>query len=128
MRKLLWANALLSFSFLSALELPISERPPDDQLTAIFGSSYYVTYSVCDFAHHHGFRYLKILSYQFKGFGNTISGACKQVDPGPGKGRYIELKDDFLSVSFVCYDEPPDDPFVIDTEKYHALFLPPDTE
>src|SRR4051812_2339858 len=109
MRKLLSIGAVLFFSRLSALELPISDRPPDDQLTAIFGSSYYVTYSVFDFAHHHGFRYLKIISFQFKGFGNTISGTCKQVDPGPrGKERYIELHDDLIHVSFVCYDEPPD--------------------
>lgn len=94
---------------------------PNDQLAAIFGSSYYVTYIVCDFAYHHGFRYLKILSFQFKGFENTISGTCRNVEKAGG--RYMEWKDDLVHISFICYDTPPDDPFIIDTEKYRGLFI-----
>lgn len=99
---------------------------PNDQLAAIFGSSYYVTFMVCDFAHHHGYRYLKILSFQFKGFENTIQGSCKNVDKE--RGRYFELKDDMVNVSFICYTHDPGDPYIIDTEKYRGLFIPSDDD
>ncbi|MBX7066317.1 MAG: hypothetical protein K1X28_03715 [Parachlamydiales bacterium] len=92
---------------------------PDDQLLVVFGSSGYVIYKVLDFANDHGYRYIKILSYEFNAFEHTISGVCKG-DPSHG-GRYFELKDDNISIKFLCFEEKPEDIYIIDLEKYQSL-------
>jgi len=91
---------------------------PNDQLLVIFGSSGYVLYKVLDFANDHGFRYIKILSYEFNGFDHAISGHCHSK---PNGGRFFEIKDDNASISFLCFEEKPNDPFIIDLVKYHSL-------
>lgn len=95
------------------------ENFPDDQLLVVFGSSGYVIYKMLDFANDHGFRYIKILSYEFNAFDHQIKGTCKG-DRGYG-GRYFELKDDNILISFLCYDQPPNDIYIIDLEKYRSL-------
>lgn len=92
---------------------------PDDQLLVIFGSSGYAIYKVLDFANDHGYRYIKILSYEFNGFDHSISGVCK-ADRSHG-GRYFELKDENLSIAFLCFEEAPEDIYIIDLEKYRSL-------
>lgn len=92
---------------------------PDDQLLVIFGSSGYVLYKVLDFANDHGYRYIKILSYEFNAFEHSISGECKG-DRSHG-GRYFELKDENIFIAFLCYEEPPEDIYIIDLEKYRSL-------
>lgn len=92
---------------------------PTDQPLVIFGSSGYVLYRVIDFAHDHGFKYIKILSYRFDAFGHEIHGS---TPAGTTKGRYFELKDDYSFISFLCLDKlPADDIYVIDIEKYQFL-------
>ncbi len=92
---------------------------PDDQLLVIFGSSGYVLYKVLDFANDHGFRYIKILSYEFNAFEHTINGSCNTCqDQG---GRYFQLKDENSSISFLCFTEVPKDIYTIDLEKYRSL-------
>lgn len=92
---------------------------PEDQMEVIFGSGGYVLYKALDFANDHGFRYFKILSYEFNGFDHSVTGSCKSSDQS--KGRYFELKDEVVSVSIVCYEEKPNDPQVIDLEKYREF-------
>lgn len=96
-----------------------AQEVPDDQLLVIFGSSGYVLYKVLDFANDHGYRYIKILSYEFKAFEHEISAICKG-DRNLG-GRYFELKDDNVFISFLCFEEPPHDIYIIDLEKYRSL-------
>lgn len=105
---------LLPFSFIMA-----DDTTPDDQLLVIFGSSGYVLYKVLDFANDHGFRYIKILSFEFNAFEHTISGVCNG-DRSLG-GRYFELKDENISVAFLCFEEPPNDVYIIDLERYRSL-------
>lgn len=92
---------------------------PDDQLLVVFGSSGYVLYKVLDFANDHGFRYIKILSYEFNAFEHSISGKCRG-DKSHG-GRYFELKDENVSIAFLCFEEAPNDIYIIDLEKYRSL-------
>ncbi len=92
---------------------------PDDQLLVIFGSSGYVIYKVLDFANDHGFKYVKILSYTFNAFEHEVSAICKG-DKSHG-GRYFELKDENVYISFLCFEEPPNDLYIIDLEKYRSL-------
>ncbi len=92
---------------------------PDDQLLVVFGSSGYVLYKVLDFANDHGFRYIKILSYDFSAFDHKITGSY--TGDTPHGGRYFELKDENASISFLCFDEIPNDIYVIDLKKYRSL-------
>jgi hypothetical protein len=91
---------------------------PNDQFLVVFGSSGYVLYKVLDFANDHGFRYIKILSYEFNGFDHEISGHCHNK---PSGGRFFELTDENASICFLCFEERPNDPFIIDLEKYRSL-------
>lgn len=116
MKNLFFLKWLLFFSPLTPL---LAQETPDDQLLVVFGSSGYVLYKVLDFANDHGYRYIKILSYEFNAFEHEISGTCKG-DRSLG-GRYFELKDDNVFVSFLCFDEPPNDIYIIDLEKYRSL-------
>lgn len=107
---------LLILSLLFFLPLQASEE--EDQLHVIFGSSGYVLYKVLDFANDHGFRYIKILSYEFFGFDLNVTGICKG---DPNGGRFFELEDENSRISFVCFKEAPDDPLIIDLEKYRSI-------
>lgn len=104
---------------LSFFPLCAQEDGPSDQLLVLFGSSGYVLYKVIDFANDHGFRYLKILNYQFNAFGHSISGSCKE--PEAHKGRYFELKDESLFVSFLCFQTLPDDIYIVDVNQYRSI-------
>ena len=95
------------------------ENVPDDQLLVVFGSSGYVIYKILDFANDHGYRYVKILSYKFHAFDHQIEGHCRG-DRSHG-GRYFEIKDENIFISFLCFDEQPNDIYIIDLEKYRAL-------
>lgn len=116
MKKFLLKGLLFLFPF-----SPIFSKAPDknDQLLVIFGSSGYVLYKVLDFAHDHGFRYIKILSYEFKAFEHTITGVCNG-NRSQG-GRYFELKDENSFISFLCFEEAPNDIYTIDLEEYRHL-------
>ena len=105
------------FCFLSAIRA--ESNTPDDQLLVLFGSSGYILYKVLDFANDHGFRYIKILSYEFKAFEHVISGSCQVTSSL--NGRYFKHKDNNASISFLCFTEAPSDPYVIDLEKYRPL-------
>jgi hypothetical protein len=115
-KKFLLIVLLLFFPFAS---IHAEDNTPDDQLLVIFGSSGYVLYKVLDFANDHGFRYVKILSYEFKAFDHAITGTCNG-DRSLG-GRYFELKDDNISVAFLCFEDPPNDIYIIDLERYRSL-------
>lgn len=99
--------------------LQAQSNVPDDQLLVLFGSSGYVIYKVLDFANDHGYRYIKVLSYEFNVFDHMVTGVCKG-DRSHG-GRYFELRDENVSITFLCFDEPPDDIYIIDLEKYRSL-------
>lgn len=105
---------LLPFCSLQANE----DDQPEDQFVLIFGSNSYVLYKTLDFANDHGVRYIKILSFEFSGYGHKFSGFC-ETDTRPG--RYLEYKDEYVNISYLCFDEDPNDPFVIDLEKYRAI-------
>lgn len=111
MKKVLLSGLLL-FSSLFADQ-------KNDQLHVLFGASGYVLYKALDFANDHGFRYIKILSYEFKGFDHTLSGKY-EGDRNQG-GRYFELKDEYCHVSLLCLDESSKDPSAIDLENYRSL-------
>jgi hypothetical protein len=112
------AVALTSLLPFLDLEAKTEHKLPDDQLLVIFGGSGYVLYKVLDFANDHGFRYIKILSYEFKAFEHTLSGTCTS---SLKEGRFFELKDHNATVSFLCFDEKPDDIYIIDLEKYRSI-------
>jgi hypothetical protein len=109
----------LIFCCLSFCAFQAECSTPNDQFLVLFGSSGYVLYKVLDFANDHGFRYIKILSYEFKAFEHTISGSCP-FNPSQG-GRYFEYKDTTASISFLCFKEAPNDMYIIDLEKYRTL-------
>lgn len=111
MRKLLFVCYIL-FGHLHAQE---SDGTPNDQLLVVFGSSGYILYKVLDFANDHGFRYIKILSYEFTAFEHKIAGQAT-TEPSNG-GRYFELRDENSTISFLCYETLPNDLYVIDLEK-----------
>lgn len=115
MKKLLW---ILCFT-LNCFATEESTESPNDQLLVVFGSSGYVLYKVLDFANDHGFRYIKILSYEFDAFDHQFhSVATNRAELG---GRYFELKDAYSSISFLCYEKKSNDPYVIDLEIYRPL-------
>ena len=115
MKKILFAFFLL-FGHLHAQE---GDEIPNDQLLVVFGSSGYILYKILDFANDHGFRYIKILSYEFTAFEHRIAGQAT-TEPSHG-GRYFELRDENSVISFLCYETPPNDIYVIDLEKYRDL-------
>ncbi len=123
MRQLIFLGLFLIFPFAN---VQADDTTPDDQLLVIFGSSGYVLYKVLDFANDHGFRYIKILSFEFNAFEHTISGICNG-DRSLG-GRYFELKDENISVAFLCFEEPPNDVYIIDLERYRSLLETIDDE
>ena len=92
---------------------------PSDQFLVVFGSSGYVLYKVMDFANDHGFRYIKILSYEFSAFDHKMEGRIT-AEPCHG-GRYFELRDENAMVAFLCYDIKPKDPMIIDLLEYRDL-------
>jgi len=104
----------LAFTHLKSEEY----SPPNDQLLVIFGSSGYVLYKSLDFANDHGFRYFKILSYEFKGFEHEVTGICKSDRK---QGLFFELKDDNATIGLLCFEEKPNDTYIIDVEKYRSL-------
>lgn len=95
-----------------------NNKAPDDQLLVLFGSSGYVIYKVLDFANDHGYRYAKILSYEFNSFEHKIVGLSTHEVAG---GRLFEIKDDYANISFLCFEEEPNDIYIIDLEKYRSL-------
>src|SRR5688572_5247732 len=105
-----WLPLLLSFSLYA--------NPPQDQLLVLFGASGYVTYKVLDFANDHGYRYVKVLSYEFNAFDHKIKGEIAHAGP---EGRLFEIKDDYANISFLCFEEAPNDTYLIDLDKYHSL-------
>ena len=115
---LMFGKFIFFFLFSSAA-LRAQVNVPDDQLLIVFGSSGYVIYKVLDFANDHGYRYIKILHYEFNAFDHYITGNCK-ADQRHG-GRYFELKDENIFISFLCFDEQPSDIYIIDLEKYRSL-------
>lgn len=115
MKKLILVLCLL-FGHVHAQE---DDGTPNDQLLVVFGASGYVLYKVLDFANDHGFRYIKILSYEFTAFEHKIIGQATN-EPAHG-GRYFELRDENSSISFLCYENEPNDLYIIDLEKYRDL-------
>lgn len=109
---------LIFFIPFASLHASKENNTPDDQLLVIYGSSGYVLYKVLDFANDHGFRYVKILSYEFDAFGHTISGKSKTNSNG---GRFFELRDENAKVSFLCFEEQPQDIYVIDVKQYQFI-------
>ena len=106
--------------FFSLTSLKAQEQKPEDQLLVIFGSSGYIIYKVLDFASDHGFRFVKVLSFTFNAFDHEIQG--KYQGTSMPEGRYFELKDTNSSIAFICLEQPPpEDPYVIDLEKYQHL-------
>jgi hypothetical protein len=107
---------LLLFPFLS---LSSSEkRHPGDQFAVIFGSSGYILYKALDFASDHGFRYIKILSYEFNAFGFTSTGHWTEESK---EGKLFVLRDEHATLSFLCFEKKPHDFYIIDVEKYRPL-------
>jgi hypothetical protein len=91
----------------------------NDQVEILFGSSGYVLYKVLDFANDHGFRYLKILSYEFKAGDHLIQGSCQS---DPNQGEFFELEDTYGTVTFLCFKSSPiGDTAIIDLEKYRSI-------
>jgi hypothetical protein len=111
---------LLSLALLFApLTKSYAQKLPDDQLLIIFGSSGYVLYKVLDFANDHGFLYIKILSYDFHAVDHKITGSTLG-NTAPG-GRYFELRDENAHITFLCFEDAPEDPYIIDLKKYRSL-------
>lgn len=121
MKKLFFKSVLLLLPFinLQAQIFQDEDAAPKDQFMAIFGTSVYALYKVLDFANDHGFRYIKILSYEFTGFDHTVTGTCNNADQN--QGRFFKLTDDFLTISFLCFEEAPNDRYIIDLEEYRSL-------
>jgi len=88
---------------------------PVEQLISIFGSSGYVLYKALDFANDHGYRYIKIISYEFDNFNQKAAGCC-DADSLPG--RFFELVDENSTISVLCFDRAPDDKYIIDVKKH----------
>src|SRR5260221_14620423 len=83
-----------------SLQAKTENKPPNDQLLVIFGGNGYILYKVLDFANDHGFRYIKILSYEFNAFEHRLNGVCNS---NLKIGRFFELKDDNATISFLCF-------------------------
>ncbi|MBU6383076.1 MAG: hypothetical protein KGQ49_04160 [Verrucomicrobia bacterium] len=91
----------------------------NDQFLVIFGSSGYALYKVLDFANDHGYRYCKILSYDFHAFHHVITGHLESS--ATHEGRYFELQDEYVNIAFLCFTKAPEDPMVIDVDKYRSI-------
>jgi hypothetical protein len=107
------------FFLLLAPVFPNENEAPKDQFSALFESTAYVLYKALDFANDHGFRYIKILSYEFTGVDHAVVGVCNYRDYK--QGRFIKLKDEFLTISLLCFKEKPNDLNIIDLEKHRAM-------
>ena len=91
---------------------------PNDQLIILFGSNGYVLYKALDFANDHGFPYIKIASYEFKGFECEINGS---FETKTSSGTAFDLEDPLSKIKVICFTNKPEDPLVIDVQKYQCL-------
>ena len=89
-----------------------------DQLLVLFGANGYILYKVLDFANDHGFRYVKILSYEFTGFEHEVSGRTSHHSK---EGKKFEITDNFSKISFICYQKLPTDTLAIEVNKYLSI-------
>lgn len=110
---------LLPFTILHSQVFYDENEVPKDQFRAIFEANVYVLYKALDFANDHGFRYVQILSYEFTGFEHALTGNCTHAIPD--QGRFFKLQDEFLTISFLCFEEAPNNRNIIDLEEYRSL-------
>ncbi|HSX10093.1 MAG TPA: hypothetical protein VLF94_00025 [Chlamydiales bacterium] len=110
---------LLSALPLQAHVFNDEDAAPKDQFSALFGTTVYALYKALDFANDHGFRYIKILSYEFNGFDNKVKGTATRSDSS--RGRQFTLQDPLMTITFICYKEKPDDRNCIDLEEHRSL-------
>ena len=120
--KHLFIKSLLCFLPFGALQAQVffeENQAPKDQFRAFLEITVYTLYKVLDFANDHGFRYIKILAYEFAGFDHVVTGAYIQEDQNGG--RFFKLKDELLTISFLCFQEAPSGRNFIDLEEYRSL-------
>lgn len=91
----------------------------NDQLTILFGSSGYALYRAIDFAFDHGFRYVRILSYEFSAEGHELKALSHHKEKD--EGRYFEIKDPYLSLRFLCFTKRPKNGPFIEVKKYETF-------
>lgn len=104
------ALAFLPFAALQAETVQISKDPVEAMLLGPTLAFYHAK----NFAESRGYRYMKIVSFQFDGDDHQLSGQCKRES---SEGHLFELKERDASIALLCFDEKPDDPYVIDLKK-----------
>lgn len=114
MKKLAWL-LLLPFSFLTAFEFP-KEEMDQFQLTCVVPM--YALTKAMELAHENHFRYCKILSYEYRGKDHQFN-ACFEAKSK--KGKYLEYKDESLTMGIVGFKGKPNDSLIIDVKDYKDL-------
>lgn len=114
MKKFIWL-LFLPFSFLTAFDFP-KEKMDQFQLTCTV--PVYALTKAIDLAHENHFRYCKILSYEFRGEDHQFNA---YFEAKTKKGKYLEYKDENLTMGIVGFKGKPNEPLVIDIKDYKDL-------
>ncbi len=104
------ALVFLPFAALQAETIQISKDPVEAMLLGPTLAFYHAK----NFAESRGYRYIKIVSFQFDGDDHQITGTSKTDS---GEGTLFHLKERDAKISLLCFDEKPNDPYIIDLKK-----------
>jgi len=115
MKGIFLKTALLILPFAALQAEPIEEyHLSKDPVEAMLFGPMLAFYHAKNFAEARGYRYIKIVSFQFDGDDHQFSGMCKKEST---QGRLFHLKEKDASIAVLCFDEKPDDPLAIDLKK-----------
>lgn len=106
---------LLPFSFLRSFEIPYDEI---DQFELFVIAPMFVLTKAIELGKEHHFRYIKIISYEYQGLDYHVAGFCEKMVK---KGKYVEYKDEHLTMGIVGFRTKPDDQLIIDLKKYKEI-------
>ena len=97
-----------------------------DQFLLTIGTSGYILWQSIDLAHENGFRYVKILSADYK-MGNQ-EGSFKNQTEEDEQGVLLNFEDEVCAITVSCFHFMPNDTDYMDTEEYQELFNDEDEE
>jgi|GEM_PF-4889390 len=90
-----------------------------DQFLLTIGTSGYMLWQAVELAHENGFRYVKILSAEYK-VGNQAGGFTNQTEEDK-EGALLSFEDDLCKMTVSAFHFMPNDTDYIDTEDYQDL-------
>lgn len=118
MKKILFAFFLVPFTFLSAFDLPEEGIEDLDQFHILSVAPMYALTKGIDLATENRCRYFKIVSYEFHWLDHLFHFESKSA---PRKGKYLEYKDENLTLSIVGFNGKNKEQFAVDTKAYKDL-------